>query len=236
MLALLPSCTALTAVDAIEFDPIIPKEEETPGMTMVCKGSNCTATISDVGTGFIELPDGNTTVTYDATQAVAVQKFLCFQKTVCDTKKDGIPTIVAVAGVGIFIIPDCKCLTSPIICFKGFLVISVVTYSSAPAPAVIGPKPLCAVPYIDALPYKSSGYEYALIDEDQICEAAGTGDFNQDGEFDVLDVVSSITMMTTDVLPDITIPLDCYIDTVDLNEDGEMNVLDLTLMTKKIAG
>ena len=58
----------------------------------------------------------------------------------------------------------------------------------------------------------------------------------QDGEFDVLDVVSSITMMTTDVLPDITIPLDCYIDTADLNEDGEMNVLDLTLMTKKIAG
>ena len=74
------------------------------------------------------LQPGNTTVTYNSLQAF---KVLCFQKTVCDTLADGIPTVVTVAGVGSFIIPDCTCLSSPVIYFKLPVKIVIVTYSTA---------------------------------------------------------------------------------------------------------
>ena len=60
--------------------------------------------------------------------------------------------------------------------------------------------------------------------------------FSQDGNFDILDIVASITMMTTGILPDPTVSVDCYIATVDMNSDNEMNILDMVAMTKVLTG
>jgi len=41
-------------------------------------------------------------------------------------------------------------------------------------------------------------------------------------------------MMTTGVVPDASVSVDCYIATIDMNSDGEMNVLDMVAMTKTL--
>ena len=76
----------------------------------------------------VVLKPGDTTDTYDSLQAI---KVLCFQKTDCDTLADGIPTVVTVEGVGTFTVPDCTCLSSPVIYFKLPVKIVIVTYSTA---------------------------------------------------------------------------------------------------------
>jgi len=202
------------------------------GMTFDCVGSDCVAEIQEVGSGFLALPPGDTTVTYDATN---LNKVLCFQKIVCDLRADGIPTTVTVQGVGTFTIPDCTCAASPVIYFQAPVIIVIVTYSTAlDVSAGTACKATDTYPKLESLPYAGSGYEYGLIDQSPTCDTAGTGDFNQDGNFNVLDIVASITMMTTGVVPDASVSVDCYIATIDMNSDGEMNVLDMVAMTKTL--
>ena len=47
---------ALSVIEQPTEGVIIPKEGEPTGMSMSCIGSNCTATLTDIGTGLVDLP------------------------------------------------------------------------------------------------------------------------------------------------------------------------------------